>query len=274
MFATMGVISFVVLVMSIIFGSEPPTPPGRAEANVADRRKNEKAADILQTLKEYKVSVKELFSSKEFLIIWIVLPLVSSTFRCNIVLLSSILLVEFPDKNDIDKHVGIALAIAWFMYTIGSLVTGPILSKTHRYKEVTCLSVLLTFASCFAILLGVRFGNIPSIFAGVILKGFSTGIFVTSAVELIAEVTYPEAPSLPMLISCALIGVITVMYSTVGRILLQNVSPTAATGFPVVLTLLSCFLLLFPKFVYKRQMANNEEMCEPLISSQTGCSSK
>ena len=159
MFATMGVISFVAFVMSIIFGSEPPTPPGRAEANVVDRRKNEKETDILQTIKEYKISIKELFSSKEFPIIWIVFPLVSSIFRCTIVLLSSILRAEFSDRNDVDKHVGIALAIAWVMYTIGSFATGPILSKTHRYKEVTYLSVLLTFASCLIILLGVHFGN-------------------------------------------------------------------------------------------------------------------
>jgi len=152
----------------------------------------------------------------------------------------------------------VTLAIAWVMFTIGGFTTGPVVSKTRKYKEIAFISVFLSCTSRIVLLLGIRFQSIQATFTGVILQGLSLGVFNTAMLELLAEVAYPESPSFVFLLASVLLGVFRLVHPLVGRLLLGSAGPTASTAFPVAVTLLSCLLLLRPNYVYKREMANTD----------------
>ena len=252
--------AILMLVLSTFFTSGPPTPPSEAEAKASIIRKTEQSADFRETVRNYLTTMRTLLKSRNFLLIWIVCACVGTTLRTNNILLSSMLHRQFPGHGNIDQQVGVFLAISWAAFVFGGFLAGPVIAKTRCYKEIPAGSVLVMFFTTFAELAGFYFENIYLIFGSVVTQGFASGLINASVFELIVEVTYPESTVFVSMLLNFMVGVLRLLYPVVGRALLKQANPTWSTFPPVLMTFVSCFLILLVTKDYRREIANNETL--------------
>ncbi|XP_078485926.1 choline/ethanolamine transporter FLVCR2-like [Ciona intestinalis] len=243
LFITLTVISLLLTIAAVIvLKDEPPLPPSIAQAKAKQiRQKDEINRDrsLIGTLKEYRQTMKELFTNVNFVAVWFAFGAVYPVMRNNSVLLSSILTETFSQYNTMNEKAGFVLMGGWITYTVGGFIAGPIITKTKKYKQMVFYSILLECLSCAVILIGVRHRILYSVYAGIVLLGLFLGVANTALFELLVEVTYPKPTMLVTMVNISGFGFFRLVYPIIGRLMLKYLGPVASTAFPVGMTALA-----------------------------------
>jgi len=271
MFGGLAGIALTLFLFCFLIPSGPPTPPSESQAKALQFRR-EQRKEVREKLKSFWSSIKKLFKSKTFVVVWFIFGAVNPVLRTNNVLLSSMMHSRFLKRTDIDMEVGIALAVAWSMYTVGGFAAGPLLNRTRKYKEIVTASVALMLATGLVVLIGSAAHNLYTVFGGIMAQGLFLGVANASIFELLVEVTYPEPAMFVTMLAIVVMGVFRLLYPIIGRALLTAIGVTISTSVPVAFLLLCFVLLLLLKPEYKRQLANADQEQQTLL--QTGRTSK
>ena len=257
MFSALTTIVFCLTLAAIFLVKDhPPTPPSVAQAKIRETTTN--SEEESSTITKFLLTIKKLFSNKAFIATWLVCGLTINIFRCNTVLLTSILRKNFLDKSDLNIKSGLSLLIGWVLFIVGSFIAGPIITKTKAYKGMIVFSLTTLLISCILILIGLKMDNLKLCFSSVVMQGFFSGILNISIYELLAEVIYPIKPMSACMVVLFLIGIFRLILLTTSRLLLSSSGPLWSTALPIAMTGLGLFIALLTKPTYFREKANND----------------
>jgi len=261
-FGSSAFVSAIIMIIVAVFVTDrPPTPPSVAQFEM-QKRDLIKDSSFRDSLKMYGKTAVSLFTDRYFVTIFFAAGAVLPVTRYSSILLSSILQDSFrmqePDElNLMNLKTGYALTAGWIAYTICGYTTGPVISHTRAYNTVFSVGAALVSLSCLSLLYGVQLTAMPPIYVGVV--GFSIGIAIssTASFELLIEVTYPNPILLVATINGLGLGVSKLLYSVIGRYLLEKSDSVAAWTYPMGMTLIAAFLLHYFTFPLKRTEAEN-----------------
>jgi len=262
-FGSSALVSAIIMVVVVMFVTDnPPTPPSIAQFEM---QKNDtiKDSSFSDSLRLYSKTAVSLFTDRYFVTIFFAAAAVLPVTRYSSILLSSILQDSFSQQNPEELNLmnlktGYALTAGWVAYTICGYTTGPVISHTRAYNSVFSVGAALVSLSCLSLLCGVQLTAMSPIYVGVV--GFSIGIAIssTASFELLIEVTYPNPILLVATINGLGLGVSKLLYSVIGRYLLEKSDSVAAWTYPMGMTLIAAFLLHYFTFPLKRTEAEKK----------------
>ena len=252
-------LSALMMIIVILFVTDrPPTPPSIAQFEM-QKHDLIRDATFAESLRLYRKTAISLFKDRYFWTIFFAAGAVLPVARYSSILLSSILHESFVDSDDLNLKAGYALTAGWVAYTISGYTTGPVISYTRAYNTIFSVGAALVSLSCLSLLYGAQLTAMPPIYMGVV--GFSIGIAIssTASFELLIEATYPNPILLVATINGLGLGVSKLLYSIIGRNLLQSSDSVAACAYPMGMTLVAAFLLNYITFPLKRTEAENNK---------------
>lgn len=193
-------LSFVPLVlMFFIRSSNPPTPPSHSalpnlenESLLNDGITIQKTIGIKENLKNYFINFKNVFKSKQFLLLSISFGLGTGLLSALLTLIEQVLCVRGYSDNDAGLLSGILVLSGIF----GSLCCGPILDRTKKFEELAkiCICLSSIWNTLFIIL--QMYNNDQGIlkillYISAALLGFCSIPLIPISCELSVECTYP-----------------------------------------------------------------------------------
>nr|CAB3246494.1 feline leukemia virus subgroup C receptor-related protein 2-like [Phallusia mammillata] len=269
MFIGLGSFAFLLFVLCLtIVKKRPPLPPSVAQAKLQAIKREPQ--DFKTSMSKFYATIKTLFKDKNFVTVWFVFGAINPVLRTSNILLTSMLRGHFKLHSDLNFQVGIVLMVAWFMYTVGGFISGPLISKTRRYKEIVLANVILICITCIMLTIGIIFNSIYLVYFSVAAQGLFLGLANASIFELLIEVTYPQPAMFVTMLAIVIMGLFRLGYPLIGRAILKFAGPPASTSFPIAMTLVCAFLLIILKPEYKREIANRPpDDSVPLISQNS-----
>lgn len=256
----------------------PKTPPSLAQYKAEVQQSlmkpgkdKTKTKDFINSVEHVVSTLKSVFTDPTFVIVWILFGANIPILNNNNILLSSIILKEFPEKfkdaNSLDETIGLVLMISWVMFCVGALVCSPIINCTRKFKGIVVFGQLFLFCSCACIYAGVFFKSLKTIYFGTMLQGFMVSWVYTALVELISEVSYPNSSISVTLLCIISPGIFGLIYPILGRYLLEHFGGKTCVLFPCIMVALCCIISCVISPVYRRQKSYSKEDHMPLINS-------
>uniref|UniRef100_A0A0A9XGN9 Choline/ethanolamine transporter FLVCR1 n=1 Tax=Lygus hesperus TaxID=30085 RepID=A0A0A9XGN9_LYGHE len=175
-----GVAAFTSVLLALIlffFEEQPPVPPSQAALKQAEE------------VSDFAGSLKRLMTNYGYVLLLVSYGINVGVFYAISTLLNKLILAHFPDGGEDAGRIGLSIVLAG---TVGSVVCGVSLDKTHKFKEITLIvySLSLIGMTGFALLLDCGHIIVLYIMAGA-LGFFMTG-YLPVGFEFAAELTYPE----------------------------------------------------------------------------------
>ncbi|XP_078488444.1 choline/ethanolamine transporter flvcr2a-like [Ciona intestinalis] len=230
LFAVFLLLSLILLIITYVFIPESPVlPPSIAQMKKQVNNGNQEDISSADSIKQYCILLKELLSSLKFMVVASSVSVLGPVLRSFTILLSSMLHKRFPSTHHLNQTSGDLLLGAWILYTVATLFTGPIITKTKRYRAIMAISAFSEFMATVLIFLGFWYKLLALIYTGVLVLGIGAGLTTTSLVELLVEITYPKPPFLVIAINMVMIGIIRLLYPIVGRVLLNKYGAALST---------------------------------------------
>lgn len=158
-----GVTLAIFITILLIFDEKPPSPPSAAQLTSAEYNENTNYMDVLKTF----------FVDIDFVFLFITYGINVGVFYAVSTLLEQVINSHFPSASKEAGQMGLLLTLAG---TIGSVVSGIILDKTHLFKLTTLMLYLLSLVGMVFFTFGVYLPTIwPLYFVSTFLGFFMTG---------------------------------------------------------------------------------------------------
>ncbi|XP_046600770.1 uncharacterized MFS-type transporter C09D4.1-like [Neodiprion lecontei] len=237
--------SIVTVILFLLFQDEPGQPPSTARALAKVTRESRNTEGYLSVY-------KRVLSNKNFLMLWNSFGLLLGAVMTMGTMLNPFYMIHFKDD---EKGVGILSFFSILTGCIGSAVCGAILDKTKAFRVISivasCTSIFgaILFATSFV--MEIKW----MLFASYILFGGPVLGYSTVAMDLCAEITYPE----PEAITTGILNMATQLYGFLlvlitGRVL-EAFGDVAGHGCVVVSLVLGTVLVILNKGELRRQKA-------------------
>ncbi|XP_074030363.1 choline/ethanolamine transporter flvcr2b isoform X2 [Leptinotarsa decemlineata] len=235
----------LVLIVYFYFPKEPVHPPSIA---MFEERINKKHI----TFSIFVKSIKILIKNKFFL-----LHLVA--FGCNYgvysvigTLLNQIVLNYFPGTQEDVGKMGLIMIISGIG---GSLITGYILDKTHKFKETSIIIFLSCAISLGAIWYALTIRNKMLTYLAIAVFGFFLNAYLPAGMEFGTEIAYPSPESTIMGLVYATAMTMSVILTIIfGKVLTSYGSSWCLFGM-IAVSILGCGLTILTPNTLKRQEA-------------------
>lgn len=189
------VTSAIFLMILLFFTDKPKYPPSTAQAH----------AQVAKLTSSFEESLKSLMKNRGFIILFITYGLNAgvfyavSTVSFNLLIFCLIFSVKvlnqmvtevFGDESTEDAgYMGVIIIFAGM---VGSVICGVILDATHRYKEITVLLYICSFAGMIAFASALILQGKWFLFPVSALLGFFMTGYLPIGFEFGAEISYPE----------------------------------------------------------------------------------
>ncbi|KAJ9601197.1 hypothetical protein L9F63_000665, partial [Diploptera punctata] len=179
MYYGMATFTTVLLVLIIIFfKAQPPLPPSFAQA---EQRANEES--------DFVGSLKRLFLNPRYVLLVVSYGINVGVFYAISTLLNQVVLLYYPNGEEDAGRIGLLMVLAGM---VGSVASGIVLDKTHRFKETTTALYVFSLLGMVVFMFTLDTGLIGVVYCtGALLGFFMTG-YLPVGFELAAELTYPE----------------------------------------------------------------------------------
>jgi len=244
-FAVAIACSVLLLILLVLFKSEPPTPPSLAQLKI--KESDEESIGFLKTL-------TQLLSNPSYVSILIANGTVTGVFYALSTLLNQIILEYYPGAS---KDAGIIGLVIILSGMIGVLIFGAILDKFKLFKESTIALYFISLLAmiAFTFTLGQRLQVIYVVSA-------LLGLFLTTttplAFNLAVELTYPLAEGTSgglITVAAQICGIaFTYLYS----FLFYNVAHLWSHLAMSALIFIALVLVCCIRYDLQRQMAQNK----------------
>uniref|UniRef100_A0AC35U9K2 MFS domain-containing protein n=1 Tax=Rhabditophanes sp. KR3021 TaxID=114890 RepID=A0AC35U9K2_9BILA len=180
-FLASAILNTAILVAVVVFFKEKPeVPPSLAQAH----------AQIKTIDSGYLKEITKCFKSKSFNLLLLCYGLNVGVFYALSTLLQQIIIYYYPNTEKECGTIGLLIVVAGMF---GSVFTGFLLDKYHKYKETTLGVYFFSFLGTLLLTFGL--GIVPLIMIGgvaIFLGFFMTG-YIALGFEYAAEITYPIA---------------------------------------------------------------------------------
>ena len=219
----------------------PPTPPTTS---------SQKAAELSDDI-SYMESVTALFTERNMLMLIISYGMNVGVFYAVSTLLNQIINSAFPTDVGNAGLVGAGMTVAG---TLGSIVSGSILDRTHWYRQVAIAIYGFSFLGYIGFMLSLNISFTLTFMVTCFLGFFMTG-YLPIGFEYAAELSYPapEGTSAGLLnASCQLFGI---TFCYLGTILVDKLGHLYANYSLLALLCVGFVLTICIKGDLKRQQA-------------------
>lgn len=160
--AIFGVTLAIFLAIVVLFDEAPPTPPSAAQTQSIEYNQNTSYLKVLKTF----------FFDIDFVFLFVTYGINVGVFYAVSTLLEQVINIHFPGSSKEAGQMGLLLTLAG---TIGSVVCGIILDKTHLFKKTTLVLYLLSLVGMAIFTAAVY---LPAIWPLYIVSAF-LGFFMT-----------------------------------------------------------------------------------------------
>ncbi|KAL1109968.1 hypothetical protein AAG570_014077 [Ranatra chinensis] len=179
MFNCIGALSTAIFVLIIIlFKDAPPMPPSVAQAALKDKPEV-----------NFSKSIGHLTRNFGYILLLISYGINVGVFYAISTLLNPIILSYFPGAEVDCGRMGLVMVVAGM---VGSVISGVILDKTHKFKETTLVIYVFSLVGMVIYTLTLNSGHIAVVYFTVGFLGFFMTGYLPVGFELAAELTYPE----------------------------------------------------------------------------------
>lgn len=161
--ALFAITAILFIAILILFDEKPPTAPSAAATESAEYNLNANYYDILKTF----------FFDVDFVFLFVTYGINVGVFYAVSTLLEQVINIHFPESTKEAGQMGLLLTLAG---TIGSVICGIILDKTHLFKMTTLMLYILSLLGMIIFTAAVYLPVIwPMYFVSAFLGFFMTG---------------------------------------------------------------------------------------------------
>uniref|UniRef100_A0A1B0GKI7 Putative permease of the major facilitator superfamily protein n=1 Tax=Lutzomyia longipalpis TaxID=7200 RepID=A0A1B0GKI7_LUTLO len=163
-----GFTSLLVILVLVFIRAKPPTPPSAAQEASMSRNPMQSSP--------FLHSIKRLMTNKNYILLLI-------SYGVNIVLL------HYPGHELDAGQIGLCIIL---LGMAGSVVSGIVLDKTHKFKETTLAVYALSMVCMWIYTFTLNSGYIWVVYLTSSLLGFFMTGYLPVGFEFAAELTFPE----------------------------------------------------------------------------------
>ncbi|KAH8321343.1 hypothetical protein KR074_002303 [Drosophila pseudoananassae] len=178
-----GLTSVLLVLMVFFFQDRPPTPPSAAQ-EAAQRLE---ASDAEQV--SFMHSLKNLLTNKNFILLLLSYGINVGVFYAISTLLNPVVLKYYPGHEVDAGRIGLSIVLAGML---GSVVSGIVLDKSHKFKETTLAVYALSMVGMWIFTFTLDAGHIAVVYLTASLLGFFMTGYLPVGFEFGAELTFPE----------------------------------------------------------------------------------
>ncbi|XP_055374336.1 feline leukemia virus subgroup C receptor-related protein 2 isoform X2 [Condylostylus longicornis] len=175
-----GFTSVLVILMILFFQDHPPTPPSAAQE--ASRAPEVENINFLQSLKNLVLNRNYIFLLTSY-------GMNVGVFYAISTLLNPVVLKYYPGHEVDTGRIGLCIVLAGML---GSVLSGIVLDKTHRFKETTLAVYAFSMVGMWVFTFTLDTGHIAVVYVTASLLGFFMTGYLPVGFEFAAELTYPE----------------------------------------------------------------------------------
>lgn len=179
-YAGAGFMTFLFILVVIIFKERPPKPPSRAQMLATQRVQEE----------HYGKTLRNLFKNVGFDLLVVTFGVNTGCYYAISTLLNPIVLETFPGHEKTAGQIGLTIVLAG---VAGSVVAGIWLDRTRTYKGTTLGIYLFSLAGMLIFTFTLRLELIWVVFLCAGIFGFFMTGYLPVCFEFGAEITYPES---------------------------------------------------------------------------------
>ncbi|KAH8394844.1 hypothetical protein KR222_007895, partial [Zaprionus bogoriensis] len=178
-----GLTTVLLVLMVLFFQDKPPTPASAAQ----------EAAQRLEGMAEDQVSflqsLKNLMTNRNFIFLLLSYGINVGVFYAISTLLNPVVLKYYPGHEVDTGRIGLSIVLAGML---GSVVSGIVLDKTHKFKETTLAVYALSMVGMWVFTFTLDTGYIAVVYLTASLLGFFMTGYLPVGFEFGAELTFPE----------------------------------------------------------------------------------
>ncbi|KAL7735411.1 hypothetical protein ACLKA6_019530 [Drosophila palustris] len=178
-----GLTSILLVLMVLFFQDKPPTPPSAAQETSQRLEGNaEQQVSFMQSL-------KNLMTNRNFIFLLLSYGINVGVFYAISTLLNPVVLKYYPGHEVDTGRIGLSIVLAGML---GSVVSGIVLDKTHKFKETTLAVYALSMVGMWIFTFTLDTGHIAVVYLTASLLGFFMTGYLPVGFEFGAELTFPE----------------------------------------------------------------------------------
>ncbi|XP_063227089.1 uncharacterized MFS-type transporter C09D4.1-like [Bacillus rossius redtenbacheri] len=174
-----GLSSLCLVLVLLFFSERPATPPSPTQLLKLS------AAET----PGFWGSLRRLLGNPGYVHLTLSYGLLVGVFFALSTLLNQVILFYFEDGEELAGQVGLLMILAGML---GSVVSGLVLDKTHRFKETALCVYFMSLVGMCAFTLTLDWDSRLAVFATSGLLGFFMTGYLPLGFEFAAELTYPE----------------------------------------------------------------------------------
>ncbi|XP_037827907.1 feline leukemia virus subgroup C receptor-related protein 2 [Lucilia sericata] len=178
-----GITTVLVILMVLFFQDKPPTPPSAAQ-KVALPGSIEAQNEV-----SFMQSLKNLMMNRNYILLLISYGMNVGVFYAISTLLNPVVLKYYPGHEVDTGRIGLAIVLSGML---GSVVSGIVLDKSHKFKETTLAVYAFSMVGMWVFAFTLDTGSIAVVYVTASLLGFFMTGYLPVGFEFGAELTYPE----------------------------------------------------------------------------------
>ncbi|XP_068144828.1 heme transporter FLVCR2 [Drosophila tropicalis] len=178
-----GLTSVLLVLMVLFFQDKPPTPPSAAQETALQLGSD----PVEQT--NFIQSLKNLMTNRNFVFLLISYGINVGVFYAISTLLNPVVLRYYPNHEVDAGRIGLSIVLAGML---GSVASGIVLDKTHKFKETTLAVYALSMVGMWIFTFTLDAGHIAVVYLTASLLGFFMTGYLPVGFEFGAELTFPE----------------------------------------------------------------------------------
>ncbi|KAH8372621.1 hypothetical protein KR009_001279 [Drosophila setifemur] len=178
-----GLTSVLLVLMVLFFQDRPPTPPSAAQEE-AQRLEASEGEQV-----SFLQSLKNLMTNRNFIFLLLSYGINVGVFYAISTLLNPVVLKYYPGHEVDAGRIGLSIVLAGML---GSVVSGIVLDKTHKFKETTLAVYALSMVGMWIFTFTLDTGHIAVVYLTASLLGFFMTGYLPVGFEFGAELTFPE----------------------------------------------------------------------------------
>lgn len=178
-----GLTTVLVILMVLFFQDKPPTPPSAAQKVVVP------GSIEAQNQVSFMQSLKNLMLNRNYILLLISYGMNVGVFYAISTLLNPVVLKYYPGHEVDTGRIGLAIVLSGML---GSVVSGIVLDKSHRFKETTLSVYAFSMVGMWVFSFTLDTGSIAVVYVTASLLGFFMTGYLPVGFEFGAELTYPE----------------------------------------------------------------------------------
>lgn len=174
-----GATTTLVILMVLFFQDHPPTPPSAAQ----------EASHMSTEDSQFMLSLKRLMLNRNYMLLLTSYGINVGVFYAISTLLNPVVLKYYPGHEVDTGRIGLCIVMAGML---GSVVSGIVLDKTHRFKETTLAVYAFSMVGMWIFSFTLNTGHIAVVYVTASLLGFFMTGYLPVGFEFAAELTFPE----------------------------------------------------------------------------------